>query len=553
MKFEKKRTLSLITAILTVILIFSFTGCAPAAPTATPGSAVPSTPATTSGTPTTSKVINIGITNDPATVNPLAANNVFASTASRLLFLPLAALNEDLGFTYQLAESITTEDNQLFTVKLNPNVKWTDGNPVTTDDVLFSLGIYTNPDVGAQSPSTYNTIVGTDNAGLNISGSEVPEGAKKVDDTTLTIETKYPITLDIFNLTVGQSLRTLPKHILGQEDPKSIIKSAFLQAPNVTNGPFTFKEYVAGQYLSYEANEDYYLGAPKINTLNFKILSGTQITAQLESGEIDMNFPLVGNIPYDDYERVRSLANVRTEEGIPSNVQVLFINSQVVDNVKVRQAMSLAIDRDSILQNILKGDGYITKTPVTNRIQYWNEEAAAPEYDIEKAKQLLAESGWDLSKELVFSVPTGNTTREKVGTIIAESLKSIGLNVTIQKADLATTLGNVQKSNYDLSIIGMPDVPLNIISYLRVYASTKYTWTQYSNPVADGLVDTILSSVDDQVLKSSYLELQQLIADEVPVAGLYSEHALRAINKRVTYGELKEYGALLDVEKWDVE
>lgn len=541
-RFYKKAT-SLIATVLALILLLSLTGC---------GSGSAGEAATDTEGQAAAKVINVGITNDPATVNPLTVNNQGGSSITRLLFLPLCELDENLQFVDRLAESIATEDNVVFTVKLNQAVKWTDGEPVTADDVLFTLNLITNPDVGAHEPSAYNPIVGTDDAGLVADGGEL-EGAKKVDDYTLTIETKYPMTLDIFKLAIGSNLRTLPKHILENEDPQNITKSQFLQAPDVTNGAFKFKEYMAGQYLSLVSNPDYYLGAPKIDTLNFKILTSTQITTQLESGEIDMNWPLIGNIEYSDYERVRSLDNVRTAEGIPSNVQTLFINAESVDNVKVRQAISLAIDREGILENLLNGDGYITKTPVTDRIQYWNEEAAKPEYDLEKAKALLAESGWDLSKEIVFSVPTGNTTREKAATIITESLKSIGLNVTIQKADLATTLGNVQKCNYDISIIGMPDVPLNIIRYLRVYASTKYTWTNYSNPTADELVDTIQSSVDEETIKNSYLELQQLIADEVPVAGIYSEYSLHAVNKRVTYGELKEYGSFVDVEKWDVE
>lgn len=550
--FRSKKLVTAVAAILAAGMLTSLSGCTSQTASGTASGSAGTSAASKSSAPG-SKVINVGITNDPATVNPLAANNVMGNAAARLLFLPLVSQNENLGFTYQVAESIATKDNKLFTIKINQKIKWTDGTPVTADDVLFTLNTYSNLAVGAHSPSTFNAIVGTDDAGLFPKGASGVEGAKKVDDYTLTIQTKHPVTLSVFNLTIGSGLSVLPKHILGKEDPQNILKSSFLQAPNVTDGPFQFKQYVTGQYLSYTANKEYYLGAPKIDTLNFKILSGTQITAQLQSGEIDMNYPLVGNIPYEDYARVRALPNVRTESGVPASVQVLFINNKKVNNVKVRQALSLAIDRDSILKDLLGGDGNVTKTPVTNRIQYWNEAAAKYEYNLDKAKQLVKESGWNTSTPLVFSIPTGNTTREKVGTILAESFKSIGLNVTIQKADLATTLGNVQKCNYDLSIIGMPDVPLNIVTYLRVYASSKYTWTNYSNPVADKLVDTIQSSVDDNAIKDSYLKLQQLIADDVPVTGIYAEHDLRAVNKRVTYGEIKEYGALLDVEKWDVK
>lgn len=499
------------------------------------------------------KVINIGITNDPANVNPLENQNATSTELSRILFLPLAQKNEKLEFVPRLAESITTTDNVTFTIKLNKNVKWTDGQDVTADDVIFTLNTILNKKVGSRSAASFTFVAGTDDSGFIAGGNTELSGVKKLDDDTLTITTKYPVTLDIFNNNVSENLRTVPKHILKDENPETIFKSAFIQKPTVSNGAFKFKEYVAGQYLSLTANKDYFLGAPKIDELNFKILPGTQITAQLGNGEIDMNWSLSGNIPAEDYDRVKSFDNVRTIEGKACNVQVLFINNKVINNVKARQAIDLAIDRDSILKNILKNEADIFKTPVTNQIKYWNGDVAKATYDQEKARKLLAESGWDTSKQLTFYVPTGNSTREKVAAVIAEQLKAIGFNINIQKGDLPTTLAAVQKTKYDLSIIGMPDVPLDIVQYLKVYAATAYTWTNYSNPRADELVKIIQTSTDEKVLQETYFELQKLIAEDVPVTGIWADHALKAVNKRVIYGEPKEYGYFLELEKWDVK
>jgi peptide/nickel transport system substrate-binding protein len=498
------------------------------------------------------KIINIGVTNDPATVNPLGGTNVMINEVSRILFMPLAALNEELEFIYRLAENISSEDNITFTIKLNRNVKWTDGWPVTADDVIFALNAFANPAVGVPDPSTYNIIAGTTGAGLIPEGETSVSGVEKIDDYTLRIRTKYPVTLTHFHLYVSQELRALPKHILENVAPDQLRSTPLLQSPSVSNGPFKFREYVPSLHLSFEANKDYFLGAPKIDILNFIVLSGTQITAQLESGEIDMNFPLAGNIPNDDYDRIRSLSHLRTAAGIPSSIQVLYYNTAVIDNVKARQAMDLAIDRDGILKNVLNGEAYMTRTPVTNRIEYWNEAAARYAYDPEKAKSLLAESGWDLSRPLIFLVPTGNTTRERVCTIIAENFKAIGLNIAIERADFTTILSHIRGLDYDISMMGMPDSPLSIISFLRMYASKRYTFNNYSTPRSEFLVKTIEETIDEQVLEAAYHELQQLIADEAPVSGVYSELGLRAVNKRIIYGDPKEYGPLLDVEQWDV-
>ncbi|MDR2483999.1 MAG: peptide ABC transporter substrate-binding protein [Treponema sp.] len=505
-----------------------------------------------SGVPTL-KIVNVGITNDPATVSPLSVNNIMAYYASSILFMPLVAETSDRSFIYRLAESITTEDNLVFKITVNRKVMWTDGTPVTADDVIFTMNTFSNPAVGISDPSAHRIIAGTDDSGLFPPGSPGISGVKKIDDYTLTVETKYPLTLNVFYSNIGTMLRAIPKHILEKEPPGTILKSPFFQKPAVINGAFKFKEYAPSQYLSLEANGAYFLGRPKIDILNFKILSGPQIAAQLESGEIDMNYPGVGNIPADDYERIMSLPYINTKRGEPGTVQVLFYNNRVLNNMKVRQAMDLAIDRDGILRNIFKGQAFMTKTPVSSRIEFWNEAASKYACDPERAKRLLAESGWDLSKKLTFLIPTGNNTRERVCTIIAENFKSIGLNIVIERADFPTTMGRITKHDFDISIVGMPANPFNAVRNLRYYVDSKDAYTGYSDPAMDRLLDTINTGVDNAVLKTAYYEAQRIIAEEAPVSGVYSELVLQAVNKRITYGDLQDFGTLRDLEKWDIE
>jgi peptide/nickel transport system substrate-binding protein len=501
------------------------------------------------------KIINVGITNDPSSLSPLASNNTVTAETTNLIFLPLAGIDEDGKFVYRLAESLTTEDNINFTLKIRQGIKWSDGKPTTADDVIFAYNTYTNPSAGTYNPTIYNIIAGTNDAGLYPQGQSSLEGIKKIDDYTIAVKTKYPVTLTVFTLQLLNRVKGLPKHLLENIPVDQIKTNDFWLKLPVSNGPVLFKEYIPSQYLTFVANDQYYLGRPKIDVLNFKILSGTQITAQLESGEVDLNYPGVGNIPNDDYDRILGLPHLHTSRGIPSSFQILYYNVKVIDNVKVRQALDLAIDRDGILQNILKGStaAYVSKTPVSNRIQYWNESAAKYTYDLERAKQLVAESGWDRSKKLVFLVPTGNTTRERICILIAESFKSIGLNVVVEKMDFPTSLAHVQGRDFDIGIVGVPEQPLNDVTLLRTAVSEKYSWNNYATPRSNYLIDTILSSVDEEVLKNAYYEVQQIIADDVPVSGLYTEYGLSAINNRVTYGHLVELGSFLDFEKWDVK
>jgi peptide/nickel transport system substrate-binding protein len=497
------------------------------------------------------KVINVGITNDPATVSPLSTNNIMAHYASSILFMPLVAETPERVFVNRLAESISTQDNRTFIIRINRNVKWTDGTPVSADDVIFTMNIFSNPVVGVRDTSAHRVIAGSDESGCFPRGGDGLSGVKKLDDYTVSVETKYAVTLNIFKLEIGTTLRAMPRHILEKEEPVNILNCAFFQRPTVSNGPFCFREYVAGQYLSFTANDAYFLGKPKIDALNFKILSGNQITSQLESGEIDMNYPGVGLIPTDDYERVLALPGLRFERGEPGTVHTLFYNNKTLD-VSVRRAMDIAINRDSILQNIFKGAAFMTRTPVSNRVEYWNEEAAQYTYSPERARMQLTAADWDATRKLIFAVPTGNATRERICVIIAENFKAIGLNVVIERADMPTTMARIQRRDYDIAILGMPANVFNLSRNLRYFADSRDDYTGYADAEMDALLKTIYESVDAATLRAAYYEAQARLARDVPVSGVYSELALRAANKRISFGALPRFGTVHDLEQWDV-
>ncbi|MDR0561827.1 MAG: ABC transporter substrate-binding protein [Spirochaetaceae bacterium] len=498
------------------------------------------------------KAVNIGITIDPITVSPLSMHNIMSYYASCILFMPLVSEMKEEDFIYRLAENIATEDNLIFTIALRRNVAWTDGMPVTADDVIFTMNAISNPAVGMPDPSAHRIIAGTDDAGLFPPGAEGISGVQKIDDYTITVETKYPVLLNVFKVDIGTMVRTMPKHILEAVDPGALIDHPFFQNPTVTNGAFRFKEYSRTQDLTLEANDAYFLGRPNIDTLRFKILSGNQIADQLVSGEIDMNYPGVGNIPVDAYSRILSTPHLHTMRGAPGTVQVVFYNNKVLDNLKVRQAMDMAIDRDGILQDVFLGQAFMTKTPVSSHIEFWNEDASKYAYDPEQAKQLLAESRWDTSRQLTFLVPTSDITRSQICTRIAENFRAVGLTVVIEPALFSAVMSRIEAHDYDIAIIGMPANHFTALRNLSYYADSKTGRTGYADLKMDQLLNTLLTNVDETILQAAYYEIQELLAEEVPVSGVYSELVLRAANKRLTFGTVRDFGTFRDLEQWDI-
>lgn len=500
----------------------------------------------------TKKAINVGLTYSPGNLNPLSPVGLASTYVTSLMFLPLVEIDEDLSFKPMLADAIETTDNTLFTIKLNPKATWTDGTPVTADDVIFTLKLMANPKVASTYSYMYAIIEGLDDSGYLPEGTDEIAGVKKVDDHTLTIKTKAPTTLNIFQDSIGRYTMTVPQAVLKDVAPDQFNKSEFIQKPTVTNGPFKLVEYNRDHYVQMEANTTYFKGAPKIDQLNFKVMQGTAITTQLQSGEIDMNIPTAGVIPIADYENVKGMKGITTVEGAPLATQFMYINEQVVPDAKQRQAISYAINRQLIVDNLLKGSGEVVDGFFTSLSPYKDDSIATAAYDPAKAEALLKESGWDNSKTLTLSVLSGDSTLEQAANIMAENLKAVGINVKIQMADLATLIDTIVKQEYDLAILTVSMTPINPLPDVA-YFLQEGNPNGYSNPAVDQLLAAISTEMDEAKIKQYFSELQKIVAEDVPMPSIYATKALGAVNERVLHATPKDFGMFINVNEWDVK
>ncbi|CAM3986718.1 ABC transporter substrate-binding protein [Cohnella lubricantis] len=498
------------------------------------------------------KTINVGVTYAPSGINPLNPVGLVSTYVAGLMFPPLVELDSDLQYKPMLADSIETADNKTFTVKLNPSAKWTDGTPVTADDVIFTLNLMANAKVASSYAYMFGIIEGLDDSGYLPEGKTSIDGVKKVDDHTLTMTTKSPTTLAIFEDTIGRYTMTLPQAALKDIAPEDMNKSDFMQKPSVTSGPFKIVNIDADHYVEMEANKDYFRGAPKIDQLNFKVLQGTAISAQLQSGEIDMNIPSAGVIPIADYEKIKGLKNVTTVEGPPIATQFMYINEQVVPDAKQRQAISYAMNREQIVNKLLKGAGEAVDGYFTSYSPYVDTSLKPAAYDPEKAKSLLKESGWDSGKTLTLSVLSGDSTLEQASNIIAENLKAAGVNVKIQMTDLATLLDKLVQMDYDLGILTVSLTPINPLPDIT-YFLQEGNPSGYKNDEVDKLLSALAAELDEAKIKDEYAQLQQIIAQDVPMPSIYATKALGAVNNRVTGATPKDFGMFINVNEWDVQ
>ncbi|MEF3311501.1 ABC transporter substrate-binding protein [Paenibacillus sp. GYB004] len=499
------------------------------------------------------KIVNVGVFNAPISFNPLISSKDLSSAEiGTMLFEPLLNRIQPLEFLPQLAESFDTKDKQTYTVKLNAKAKWTDGKPVTTEDVAFTLLLIANPKAESSLGSSISFLEGVNGDGKLEDGKTDIAGFKVIDAQTFELKAKTPTDPNIIKEQFGMKFKPLPKHVLKDVKPEELAKHPFMQKPDVTNGAFKFVQYQKDQYVELAANKEYYRGTPKLDKIFVKIMPSANLVAQLQSGEIDMNYGLgIGNLPDQDFETVKKNANLRTKLEPQVGIQGMMINTKTIPDVKVRQAIAYATNRQLIVDNLMKGDAEIFDSVYPSLSAYQNKSLKPTPFDPEKAKALLKEAGWDANKELDFVVPAGNLIREQSAQIIAENLKAVGIKTKISKYDFATVSQKSLKHEFDLLLTGMY---MNIDPDSSAYYHSKGNSNSpaYSNPEVDQLLEKGKSEADEKVRKQIYDQVQVIVQKDMPLLTLYYNPTLIAVNKRVTKGEPRLFGTTYDVHEWDV-
>lgn len=352
------------------------------------------------------KVINIGVTDSLGSINPFATGQTEINKyAVDLIFLPLVELDKDMNFQRMLADSITTEDNIHFIVHIDDNATWSDGTPVTAHDIEFSVLRYASPIVNNNNSRLY-AFEGTDDVtGFVEEGASSLSGLTVLDDKTVQFTAKQPMTLMTFQNSYGRYLHILPKHVIENIAENELTSNDWFNHPDVISGPYFLTSYDPDHYISYTSNTDYWKGAPQIDKLNIRIMDGDQIYSGLQSGEIDITHHTMTAIPQEDYESIERLNNVRVVYGSPVINMSVFIQTLNIPDARVRQAMLYAIDRQQLVDQLLKGHGEVVDGFLTSASNYFDPFIQPIEYHPEKAIELLEEAGWDSTRILRFYVP----------------------------------------------------------------------------------------------------------------------------------------------------
>lgn len=517
------------------------------------GSAAVSTESASSDTATSGeKIINVGVTNTIGSLNPLLLNGgEINKYATGLMFLPLMELDADLNFEGMLADSITTEDNKNFIVHIDDAATWSDGTPVTADDVVYTALRLASPVIG-NTAMMYYVFEGVGDDGFVEEGAESIDGIQKVDDKTVQFTTKEEMPITTFENSYARYLLTLPKHVIEQYSEEELSTADWFNHPDVVSGPFIVTDFDVDHYISYEANKDYWKGAPKIDKLNIKIVDGSQLYAGLQSGEIDITQQTMSDIPQEDYESVEALDNVDVVYGSPVTNQSVFIQTKNVPDVKVRQAMLYAIDRQQILEELLNGHGEIVDGFLSSASPFYDDSLTPVSYDPEKAKALLEEAGWDGSQTIRFYVNSGDSTFVNAASIIAAEWAAVGIKAEIQTVDFATLMSVAGTEDYDVLAVQYTYAPVDPYPDVAWLLGGEGSWTGYSNDTLNEALTKSQLTSDPEETKELFSVVDKKVQEDVPMFSAYVISAQGAVSKRITGAAPSVYGFFNDVQNWDV-
>lgn len=314
---------------------------------------------------------------------------------------------------YYLADSYeVSEDGMQITVKLKEGLKWHDGEAITADDMIFTMDVCSDTNNGAG---------GTNIVILN----DQPVKYEKVDD--LTVKVTLPMASASYADLLG-SLTLIPEHVF--EGNPSVVSAGEANMKGIGSGPYKVTEFKQDEYLLLEKYEDYYMGAPSIDKVTFRIIS--DLSAQevaLMNGEV--NFMELANAPaVAKYEADPNFTVVKYPEG---RVNYLAVNKfcETVQDPKVVEAVFAALNRDEIIAGAY-GDGMAesANSIFSNVNTFYDSSVEGYTQDVEKAKQLVKETGLD-SKTLTLYFNSERVYMKESAQIIQQQLKNVGINLEV--------------------------------------------------------------------------------------------------------------------------
>ena len=527
-----------VTLLLAALLLLA--GCAKGAPEQQPKVRGPG------GPPAYGDTLVTGSIGEPSTLIPILATDSSSSDIAGLVYNGLVRYDKNLKLEGDLAQSWdVSPDGLKITFHLRHGVKWHDGQPFTSHDVLYTYRVIVDP----KTPTAYSEDF------------KQVQSARALDPFTFEVTYAKPFAPAL----ASWSTSILPAHLL---EGKDITKSPLSRNP-IGTGPYLFKQWIPLQKLVLEANPDYWEGKPYISHYVYRIIpDSSTMYMELKSGGIDeMGLSPVQYQRQTDTPAFRARFNKFRYPAFGYTYLGYNLRLPLFQDRRVRQALTCAINKDEIIQGALLGMGQVAHGPYKPGTWAYKQKVDDFGYDPARAATLLKQAGFVKGtdgilekdgKRFSFTIMTnqGNDQRLKSALIIQRRLRNVGIEAKIRVMEWASFITNfIDKGQFDAVLLGWTlsqDPDIYDIWHSSKTAPKELNFIHFKNPDVDRLLVEGRGTFDVEKRKKCYYEIQDILAREQPYTFLYVPDALPVVSARIHGIEPAPQGISYNLIKWYV-
>ncbi|QSO47100.1 peptide ABC transporter substrate-binding protein [Alicyclobacillus mengziensis] len=513
-------------AVLSAVLTVAVVGCGTSgkAPSNTGGSSA-STPASTTNTAASTGNANgaivDGLFEEPGNLNPiLGPNMTFSEIVDAALYRNLFMVDPTNKLIPQMASVVPTvanggisKDGLTYDIHLNPNAKWSNGDPFTSKDVEVTYKLLTSSDVNAVSRLGWDDV----------------QSLQIVSPTEFKVHLKKPDPGFLNDALANPMPGILPASVFGNMNPKDVNTASFNHDPTVTNGPYKFVSWVPGASITVTANP-YWVGPkPKTQTIQFKIIPDQNtLLTNVKAHAINVWY----FDPITDVPQLQAIsgANVHLTPQPAFEMGLINQRNPILQDVRVRQALEMAIDRQAIVQQVYKGNAVLLGADQSKMSWTSNPNIQPYPYDPTQAKKLLAEAGWTMGSDgylhkngqilaLTYSSTAGNSVREATERLIQYWFKQIGVKLTIKNAPANVFFGTMLPSGkgWDIAEYESLDSSNPTSATAQDFTpSGSSDYGNFNNPTVNRLMKQVQVTVDQTKAKQMMAQVEQILHDQLP-------------------------------------
>lgn len=542
---KKRKLTAMLAAVMTLSLVFSACGSAKPATKVDTDLTKAETKITEAAhpekLPTSAKnrkdTLVIGVTTPDGVLNPLYNESAYDMYIVESMFDALIDIDPQGNPIPGLSSWTISSDGLKYTFKIKDGVKFSDGTPVTADDVAFTFDVMCDPSyTGVQDPS----VIGVKGWEAYQKGTAKSiEGLKVIDSKTIEFDLEKPNASAIYYLGFG----ILSKAYYGKDYKQGNTKGIeALHHQPMGCGAFKLTNYKEGQEFDLVANDSYWKGAPKIKNVIYKAISEDNQLQQLFAGDIDITDPSVNP---ENINQIKDAGFITTQVFPTNGYGYIGMNfaDPLFQDVKVRQALTYGLNRAQVVESVYHGYANVCNEPASTVGWTYNSNVDEYKYDADKAKKLLDEAGWKVGSdgirekdgkklEIHFLASTPNSVNTQLVPIAEKCYSDIGVKFVAEQMEFNSVLDKIKKPGWQMYFMAWgltadPDVS-GILG-----TNGPQNRTHYSNKTVDDLCAKGLEETDKTKRKAIYQELWKTLNQDLPYIFMYQRRDMWAVSCRV--------------------